>query len=699
MADAPKKNCFRCDSTDKSVKKTADTETTKTKDLPDAAKLDQGVYTVHDDCGCTKYIVVDENGNATVTNTPPGGDPTTPEKPASLIDSVWDYIKNWIANADIFDWLKAALILGGLIYGGSKLLDQFNKNGDENSPALSHPYDGSPVFTQSYVAPTLQQVVATLCEIAQVECDVFGLSQEPILMTIGNNVSINTILQQLGQIYMFDVVQSPGPLRFKHRYVNDQVDTTINLVDMGYSDNSANLPDKITVKRLQGLDLPRSIALTYFMDELNDTNFTQMARLPTYVSGNDIAINASMTLSHQKAKDIAEIILMAAHIERTSYIFNTSYKYIHVEPGDIVRNDHVGNMRVTKITESSEGVLSFEAVNAGIEDSLSAYGQAPAYPVPHIAGGSNQYSTVTESNALFIDPPYMIGEDLDQTRLLAAIHGYGNPSWTGASVYVSRNGGSSYTVIANAQSEATFGLCAATLAGCSAPNVLDLASSISVTLKTGSLNSVTDVELNNGANLAYIGQELIGYGVATLTGEKTYTLSRLLRGRSGTKMFISQHTPNELFVLKNSLTPINLSPSDVGQTLKFKVVSTGQSVSSVDAQDVTVASNNLKLWQPTNGGHTLSGTTHNFTWSESIRKPNSTAPLATPHDISWTAFAIGVYDVNANLKSKQVVTTSSWSYPIAQQTIDFGTAPTHFYISVVPISMQHGNGYPLTINV
>jgi hypothetical protein len=151
--------------------------------------------------------------------------------------------------------------------------------------------------------------------------------------------------------------------------------------------------------------------------------------------------------------------------------------------------------------------------------------------------------------------------------------------------------------------------------------------------------------------------------------------------------------------MKDSLTAINLSDKDIGKTLKFKAVTMGADISNVDAVEVGIQSNNYKLYQPKNGGFTVSGTTHKFTWEENIRIPNSLNPVAVLHDIDWTSYAIGVYDTNGNLKAKRVITTNTWDYTSTMKVADFGSLPNNFSISVVPISMKNGNGYPLTISV
>ena len=100
----------------------------------------------------------------------------------------------------------------------------------------------------------------------------------------------------------------------------------------------------------------------------------------------------------------------------------------------------------------------------------------------------------------------------------------------------------------------------------------------------GWLESRDDEALGNGANLAALGSELIQFGRALATGDRTFRLERLLRGRFGTEWAAASHGLNEAFVLirPGALQEIVLPPSALGSTVSIRA----RGLADDDAQPV-----------------------------------------------------------------------------------------------------------------
>lgn len=613
--------------------------------------------------------------------------------------SWWDKITDWVKDMDVWDWLKAAAIAGGLIYMGVKLLDNMDKDGDGDGNADKR-YNGSAGYSGTYTKPTLRAVLTSFCSYGGITSDVTAIdASEVVEFTLASTTSVRTVLEQLSIAFNFDMVNSGGVLKFIPRTPN--VVETINLTDIGFTANSTPAAP-FTSKRFQGISLPRKVNITYFSPSLDGNNYTQTAELFTYPQGNELTIGVPITLTDQQARKIAELSLINAHLERMNYKFTTNYNFVHLEPGDCV-NSPMGIIRITKVNEAEDGLLQFEACDAG-EPSAAVLSNLE-YSVPQ---GSGQIaSTVGYSNSIFIDPPWT-GTDDTGIRLYASTHGFNKAGWPGAMIYVSRDNGNSYSPLVTVNQETTWGICNAVVP---APVInttgvdigWDTTTTIQVTLKTGTLISATDEEVNNGANHVYIGQELIAFGVATLVSDKTYTLSRLKRGLSGTMMFGNQHQGYELVAELKSLIRIPLLDSDYQKTLKFKTVTIGSSIDVADLDEVTVMSNNNKLWQPTNGSAVRqSNGDFVITWTESIRSPdiiNNNASTMTQVDKDQTGWGLAII----NRTSGAVISTrpagkKTYTYTVAEQINDFGTAQTAIRTTVVAMHTKYGAGYPLVIN-
>ena len=608
------------------------------------------------------------------------------EKLTDIKDGIFD----WIENADLGDWLKAGAVAAGVIWAGSKVSDMMAGDPEEDSDADQR-YTGSPGFAGSYQAPSLRTVVSSLCDYADITYDASKLSGSDVCeFTIGQSTSVRGILEQLSLAYQFDMVNSGGVLKFIPRHA--VAIRTIELSDMGYSDGGTP-PAPYTAKRFQGIDLPKQVTLTYFAADVDYNEYSQNAELFTYEEGQNVELRVPVTLSHTRAKQLAELSLVNSHLERMNYKFNTTYKFIDVEPGDIL-NSPMGLIRILKIAEMNEGILEFEACDAGDDAALLASTMNVQAPAPL----NNKVVKIGKSGVMWIDPTNLNDQD-KSVRIYAAVHGFGAQSWTGAAIYMSEDNGQSYEQIGSSNREATLGIVESPV-----PNadyhVWDLSTQIVVKLKTGTLLPKSEIAVLNGDNFAQIGQELIGFCNADLIGDKTYRLSKLLRGRQGTESFVGTHKSNELFALVDAgLIRIDLDDADRGTTKKFKVVTIGSSLDVTDEEDVQIISNNTRAWSIY--GHSIYREANSWkvTWKGRVRFDNKLKDFSEiTNDEDFGGFGVAVLDDNDNTKSTQVVLTPSFTYTGAQQIADFGHLKSNLRLSIVPMSKKWGGGYPTIIN-
>lgn len=600
-----------------------------------------------------------------------------------------DNVFDWIENADLLDWLTAGAIAAGVIWAGSKVMEMMEGDGEDAD--ADQRYTGSAGYSGAYTAPSLKVVVESLCQYADILYDVSELSDDACEFTIGNTTSIRTILEQLSLAYQFDMINSGGVLKFVPRHVS--AIKTITLDDMGFTSNTTP-PAPYTAKRFQGVDLPRYVALTYYAEDLDYNKYSQSAELFTYSEGQNVTLEVPVTLSHERAKQICEISLINSHLERMNYKFSTSYKFIDVEPGDIL-NSPMGLIRILKVTETDEGVLEFEASDAGEEAALVASTQGIQQPASVNRGTSG---SIGKSGVFWIDPTNL--NDQDQgVRIYAAIHGYGKAGWPGAAIYMSEDGGQTYDQIGQSTNEATIGLVSGATPSADY-HIWDETTEITVTLKTGTLLSMSEAAVLNGANRAQIGQELIGFCNAQLIGEKTYKLSKLLRGRQGTEVYVDTHQANELFCLMDSaVVKIDLADADRGATKKFKVVTFGSSLDVVEGEDVKIISNNTMMWNVFKPVIAQEGQDWIISWNERVRFDNQIKDFSTTnHDPDWAGFGVAVIGTDNAVKSSSVVQGTKFTYTAAQQVADFGIIQNSVKVSIVQMSQKWGGGFPTVIN-
>lgn len=644
-------------------------------------------------------ISADEDNPEHAPNTTPAswkllaqaGDGFESGEEKNFFDSLKDDVFDWVKNASVGELLLAGAAAVGVLWAGSKIIDSMSDSGEGDGEADQR-YSGSDGYiTTSYVAPDIKDVVTQLCEYGGIPYDVSALPDEKCQLVIGQNTSIRTILAQLALAFQFDMVDSAGVLKFVP-LATSAVKTLVD-ADIGYGKGTV-APARYGAKRFQGIDLPRSVTLSYVADDTDYNTMTQVSQLPTYEDGQDVQLQVPVTLEHTKAKQITEISLIQAHIERTQYKFPVSLEQLDLEPGDVIGTP-MGNIRIKKIGEVDEGIIEIEGTDAGVAEAVSASDLEVQIP----PASNNIPIELGYSQAFWIDPTALSETDTG-TRIYAAVHGFDKAGWPGAAIYVSENGGASYEQLAQATKEATIGLVAAVTPSADY-HVWDETTTISVQVKTNELSSVSAIDVLNGKNWAQVGQEVIGFRTATLTAPKTYTLSGLLRGRRGTEQFVDTHVANELFVLlDDALVKIELATKDRTTTKKFKVVTLGSSLDKVTAEDVYITSNNLRMWTVENPKLLQVGSDWQFSFGERVRFLGGLRDNAEiTHDADWAGFGVIIYDTDGTtVKNKFVTTSESWTYTAAQQVLDFGSHQTSIKSAVMQLSQDGVPGYPTVLN-
>lgn len=619
------------------------------------------------------------------------GDAGLSAKEKSWLDRLDDVV-DWVKNASLEDWLKAAAIAAGVALAGSVIVDMLTDDGEGDGNA-DQQFSGTPGYNTAYVAPPLNDFLQSICDYAKIPCDVSQIDPaQTIEMTIPSNSGARDILEQLALAYQFDQVTSGGVLKFVPKKTTP--DATIPLEDIGFTDAGSNVPAPYSSKRYQGISLPQKVSLTYYSTDFDYNPFTQTYELFGYDEGQNVQLSVPVTLSHEDAKRIAETSLINAHLERMNYKFTTTYKYCYLEPSDVI-NAPMGLVRILTLNENNEGLLEFECCDAGTEDSYSASGVDVQIPAPT----TNVVTDIGYSKAMWFDPNALNDQDT-KVRLYAAVHGYGRPGWPGASIQQSIDGGNTYTEIMRVFEESTVGLVA--IATPSQPyHSWDETTTISVQLKTGSLLSKTSLAVLNGDNWCQIGQEIIGFKTATLTAPNTYTLSGLLRGRQGTEIYTGAHVANELFVLLDGAPAIlEFNNSDRLTTRKFKVVTIGSSTDVTPGESVQIYSNNTRPWAVYNAALVHEANTDwTVSWKGRSRFDNKLKDFATTlHDETFGGYGVAILDGSEAVLKTYTVTAESFVLTAAMQTADLGGPQATLKVSIVPLDKTFGGGYPTIVN-
>lgn len=174
--------------------------------------------------------------------------------------------------------------------------------------------------------------------------------------------------------------------------------------------------------------------------------------------------------------------------------------------------------------------------------------------------------------------------------------------WDGATLYLSRDGGTSYQVLDVDLDPGTFGIALTVLPAFTTTGAFDNTNTVDVQLTQGTDAppvSFSDADVLAGANGAIIGDEYIQYGTVVNLGSNQYRLSHLLRGRRGTDFYWGKHLVGERAVLDNGGVKRYLVPNDLlSSQILLKAVGAGQTIADVTPMTVTVFGRELLAYAP-----------------------------------------------------------------------------------------------------
>jgi hypothetical protein len=264
-------------------------------------------------------------------------------------------------------------------------------------------------------------------------------------------------------------------------------------------------------------------------------------------------------------------------------------------------------------------------------------------------------------------------------------------TWNGAVIFKSSDGGSSYTQLLETNTAGVIGTCGGTLGTFTGGNAFDERNTLSVTLTQGSgtLSSVTELAVLNGANAALIGSEIIQFKNAVLTGTRTYTLSGLLRGRKGTEQYIATHGSSETFVLLSTVTAIQMVAGEVFQTRQYRSVTAGKPLDWSFVVSYADQAQTYRNYTPVHlGGGRNAASDVILNWVRRVKVGGEWVDyIDVPAAAEAEDYQVNIYSSNSYATLKRTTTIDStssttWTYTSAMQVADFGTNQSTVYWTV-----------------
>lgn len=398
-------------------------------------------------------------------------------------------------------------------------------------------------------------------------------------ITVINQYPMYTVLQSLGQAFMFDGANIDGQIKFVRRGANTvatiTADDFVDDQDMEYE----------TSQRQDSIAIPRTLHLNYF-DIAGGlaTEVQTSERSGDRRSVGEQSLTSAVIMDADSAAQMV-VIQHKVGIEelRGERRFSLSDEFIRLTVSDPIFLEWDGNMHRVRITRCRimDGMQQYIAVHdrqSSYTSDVEGTPASPQTPPPSSIVGP----TLLQPLDIHIlrdadDAPGLIG--------YVAVSGV-LPAWQGARVEISYDGGATYVEETSITSASVMGTLSSTLADHPQAYPDEINSfTVEIEAEDPDIEETDLVGMFNGNNLAIVGDELIQFANADETSEGRWEFSYLLRGRRGTST--EAHSIGDRFVLlqRSNLIVVPANLTDIGRTITFRATSFGASI-----EDATVVS-------------------------------------------------------------------------------------------------------------
>lgn len=396
-------------------------------------------------------------------------------------------------------------------------------------------------------------------------------------ITVTNEYPACEAINALSGAYLFDCADIDNKLTFVPRGGNSVA--TITEDDM--VDDDSQIDD---VTRSDSISIPRLLNILYCDTDAGILNSLKQTseRAGDFRAKDEVSIESAVLMGADKAAQLVDIMHKQIIEEAKGQLrFALPEKWAWLVPTNPIVVQWDGQSVRARITECElmDGYQNYVAVR----DRQSAYTSSiEGIPAPT----QTEIGSTTRGPTLVVplDIPLIQDAD-DRVGYYVATAGL-MTSWRGASLGVSRDGGTTWGDAASQNRPAVIGELTETLPA-HAAEVPDYTSEIKVMIFSAnpSLSETDLAGMLNRRNLAAVGSpedgwELVNFAVVVPPVDNVWTLTTLLRGRRGTvarEHALGANAP--LFVLldPDSVLFVETPPTDMGNTLQVRAIGYGGS--------------------------------------------------------------------------------------------------------------------------
>jgi GTA TIM-barrel-like domain/Putative phage tail protein len=525
-------------------------------------------------------------------------------------------------------------------------------------------------------------VLTILADSGVIGIDSRELGEGPDGYVVDRPMAPRAMLDPLALAFAFDAFEQDGVLRFRQRGGAPVIELTED--DLVLPEETP--PTRLT--RMQEGDLPREVTIGFTDIGTDYQRGAAASRRLAGVSRRSAHADLAIVTNDSEAGRRAEIWLQDLWAGRESADFALPPSRLALGLGDVAGLTVNGRRRLIELQEISD---TENRVIRGRSIDPEVFNLALSPPRRRTPAAPASIGPV---HTLVLDLPALGAE---QPPVLSRLAVFADP-WPGPMTVWSSSDGLSFSLAGLALAPSVVGQTLEDLPA--GPTARWHLASFRVQLYGGVLNSVSDTALFGGANAAAVqradgGWEIVQFANAELVADRTYLLSRLLRGQAGSEWAIGAHLPaGASFVLIDQhMVTIARGQDALERSLQLRVVMAGRDHGDPAAMalSATPHATALKPLMPVHLRATRGGSGVTISWIRRTRVDGDTWVGEVPLGEDVEQYAIDILSGSTVVRTLTSATPSAL-YASSDEVTDFGAPQANLHVRVTQLSATVGRG-------
>jgi hypothetical protein len=511
-----------------------------------------------------------------------------------------------------------------------------------------------------------------------------ALGEGPDGYLIDRPMSARAAIEPLAAAYQFDATEQSGVLAFRPR-------GGAPLIELAEDD--LVLPERkapFRLVRAQETELPREVSLAFTDGGADYRRAVAISRRLVGASQRTEHADLAIVTNDAAAQRRAEIWLQDLWASRETADFALPPSRLALTPGDIVALTAGGRRRLfelREIVDTEHRAVSARSIDPEVFDLPL---QAPRLRPPTVP------AAIGPVHAQVLDLPMLTAEE---PPVLARVAVFADP-WPGPVAVWASTDGVAFSRAALALAPAIMGETLDDLRR-GPTGRWDRVNRVHVKLFGGALASVSDGALFAGANAAAVRRpdgawEVLQFAAAELVGERTYELSRFLRGQAGSEWAMGDPLPagSPFVLLDEHVVPIARGLDALGRPLQLRLVAADRDHGDIAAVSLTATptATALRPLSPVHLRAVRSAGGIEFRWIRRTRiDGDSWEAQDVPLGEAFEKYQLDILDGASVLRTLETAVPNVL-YAAADEIADFGAPQDALSVRLAQVSATVGRG-------